>query len=150
MNVATLFLRKPPAGGISTVYPIPSWQQGISMAANQGSTTMRNSPDVSLVADNINVVWGNTLIGSSTDWTVTGTSLATPLWAGFMALVNQQAAANGQPPIGFANPALYAIGKSSNYQSCFTTSPPAATPTAPVQPNTTRPPVMTSAPAGAR
>ena len=36
-----------------------------------------------------------------------------------MALVNQQAAANGQPPIGFVNPALYAIGKSTNYQSCF-------------------------------
>jgi len=107
------------AGGISTVYTIPSWQQGISMTANQGSTTMRNSPDVSLVANNINVVWGNTLIGSSTDWTVTGTSLATPLWAGFMALVNQQAAANGQPPIGFANPVLYAIGKSTNYLSCF-------------------------------
>ena len=32
---------------------------------------------------------------------------------------NQQAAANGQPPIGFANPALYAIGKSTNYHSCF-------------------------------
>ena len=48
-----------------------------------------------------------------------GTSLAAPLWAGFMALVNQQAAANGQPPIGFANPALYAIGKSTNYHSCF-------------------------------
>ena len=48
-----------------------------------------------------------------------GTSLAAPLWAGFMALVNQQAAANGQPPIGFVNPALYAIGKSTNYHSCF-------------------------------
>ena len=107
------------AGGISTVYSIPSWQQGISMTANQGSTTMRNSPDVSLVANNINVVWGNTLIGSSSDWTVTGTSLATPLWAGFIALVNQQAAANGQPPIGFVNPALYAIGKSTNYLSSF-------------------------------
>ena len=107
------------AGGISTVYPIPSWQQGISMTANQGSTTMRNTPDVSLVANNINVVWGNTLLQSSTDWTVTGTSLATPLWAGFTALVNQQAAANGQPPIGFANPTLYAIGKSTSYLSCF-------------------------------
>jgi subtilase family serine protease len=107
------------SGGISTVYSIPSWQQGVSMTANQGSTTMRNSPDVSLVANNINVVWGNTLIGSSSDWTVTGTSLATPLWAGFIALVNQQAAANSQPSIGFANPALYAIGKSTNYLSCF-------------------------------
>lgn len=107
------------AGGISTVYSIPSWQQGISMTANQGSTTMRNSPDVALVANNINVVWGNTLLGSSLDWTVSGTSLATPLWAGFIALVNQQAAANSQPPIGFANPPLYAIGKSTNYLSCF-------------------------------
>jgi hypothetical protein len=36
-----------------------------------------------------------------------------------MALVNQQAAANGQPSIGFANPALYAIGNGSAYNSCF-------------------------------
>jgi hypothetical protein len=108
-----------PGGGISKVYSIPSWQQGISMTANQGSTTMRNAPDVSLVANNINIVWGNTFIGLSTDWTVTGTSMATPLWAGFIALVNQQAVANGQPPIGFANPALYAIGKSTSYHSCF-------------------------------
>ena len=48
-----------------------------------------------------------------------GTSLAAPLWAGLVALANQQAAANGQPPVGFANPALYAIGKSTSYQSCF-------------------------------
>ncbi len=114
------------AGGVSTVYPIPSWQQGISMAANQGSTTMRNVPDVALVADNITVDWGNTLFGlgepgggNSLPLQVGGTSLATPLWAGFIALVNQQAAANGQPPIGFANPALYAIAKSASYASCF-------------------------------
>ena len=48
-----------------------------------------------------------------------GTSLAAPLWAGLVALANQQAAANGQSPVGFANPALYAIAKSTNYQSCF-------------------------------
>jgi subtilase family serine protease len=107
-------------GGVSLTYTIPPWQQGISMTANQGSTTKRNLPDVSLVANNINLVWGNDFIGESFDWTEAGTSLATPLWAGFMALVNQQAAANGQPPIGFANPALYAIGKSiTNYQACF-------------------------------
>jgi subtilase family serine protease len=106
-------------GGISTVYSIPWWQQGISMTANQGSTTMRNVPDVSAVANNLNIVWGNDFIGSSSDWTEAGTSLAAPLWAGFMAMVNQQAAANGQPPIGFANPALYAIGKSASYRSNF-------------------------------
>jgi len=113
-------------GGVSLTYAIPSWQQGISMTANQGSTTMRNVPDVSLVANNMIIQWGNTLLGTGPDdsgdsypFAEGGTSLATPLWAGFIALVNQQAAANGQSPIGFINPALYAIGKSTNYLTCF-------------------------------
>ncbi len=106
-------------GGISTAYAIPSWQQGISMTANQGSTTMRNLPDVAMVANNITVFWGNAAVGLSIPVPELGTSLATPLWAGFMALVNQQAADNGQPPVGFVNPALYAIAKSTNYASCF-------------------------------
>ena len=53
------------------------------------------------------------------DFPEAGTSLAAPLWAGLLALANQQAAANGQPPVGFVNPALYAIGKSASYHSCF-------------------------------
>jgi hypothetical protein len=110
-------------GGVSLTYGIPSWQQGISMTASQGSTTMRNLPDVALVANNVDVVWGNDylggLLGSGFDLPTSGTSLSTPLWAGFMALVNQRAAANGLPPVGFANPALYAIAKSTNYHSCF-------------------------------
>jgi hypothetical protein len=106
-------------GGVSLVYPIPSWQQGISMNANQGSTTMRNSPDVSSVANNITVFWGNDAFGLSFPLPEVGTSFAAPLWAGLVALANQQAAANGQSPVGFANPALYAIAKSASYQSCF-------------------------------
>lgn len=106
-------------GGVSLAYAIPTWQQGVSMTANQGSATMRNLPDVSLVAYNINIVWGNDFIGESSDFAEGGTSFAAPLWAGFMALVNQQAAATSQPAIGFANPTLYAIGKSTNYLSCF-------------------------------
>jgi subtilase family serine protease len=105
-------------GGISTAYAIPSWQQGLSMTANQGSTTMRNVPDVALVADNINITWGSDFFDPF-DFPEIGTSLAAPLWAGFMALVNQQAAADGKPPIGFMNPVLYAIGKSTNYLSSF-------------------------------
>ena len=38
-------------GGISTSYAIPNWQQDINMSANYGSTTMRNLPDVAMVAD---------------------------------------------------------------------------------------------------
>jgi hypothetical protein len=101
------------SGGISTVYPIPFWQQGISMTTNQGSTTMRNLPDVAMVADN---VWVQ-VTGESGSYQ--GTSCATPLWAAFTALVNEQAALNGQPQLGFASPALYDIGRSSNFAACF-------------------------------
>ena len=48
-----------------------------------------------------------------------GTSAAAPLWAGLTALINQQKAAQAQPPGGFMNPALYAIGQGSAYASCF-------------------------------
>ena len=102
------------SGGVSSYYSIPVWQRGISMTANLGSTTQRNIPDVALTADNVYVKYGN---GSSE--TVVGTSCAAPLWAGFMALVNQQAAAMGRAAIGFANPSLYALAKGTNYTSCF-------------------------------
>lgn len=102
------------SGGISPTYAIPDWQQGISMTSNQGSTTMRNVPDVALTADNVYVTYGN---GSS--GTFGGTSCAAPLWAGFTALINQQAAIAGRPSVGFINPAIYAIGKSANYTADF-------------------------------
>ena len=102
------------SGGISTYYPIPAYQQGISMSANQGSTTMRNVPDVALTADNVYVVYGSGKTGN-----FGGTSCAAPLWAGFTALINQQAVAVGQASVGFLNPAIYALGKSPNYTACF-------------------------------
>lgn len=102
-------------GGISTTYSLPPWQQGISMSANQGSTSQRNIPDVAMVADNVFEISDNGQTSSG----IGGTSCATPLWAGFAALVNQQAAAGGQPPVGFLNRALYAIGKGANYTNCF-------------------------------
>ncbi len=102
-------------GGISTVYPIPSYQQGLSMAANKGSLTMRNIPDVSLTADVQMFLICNNGQGVS----VGGTSAATPLWAAFTALANQYAASNGKPRVGFANPALYSIGKGTNYATDF-------------------------------
>ena len=102
------------SGGISPTYSIPSWQQGISMTAAQGSMTKRNIPDVALTGDNVYVVYDN---GSSGNFG--GTSCAAPLWAGFTALINQQAALAAKPPVGFLNPALYAIGTSANYANCF-------------------------------
>ena len=102
-------------GGISTIYAIPSWQQGIDMTTNLGSTNFRNLPDVALTADNIWVITGE----QSQTGVYEGTSCAAPLWAGFTALINQQALANNDPVQGFINPAIYAIGKGPSYLSCF-------------------------------
>ena len=105
------------SGGISTTYAIPSWQTNINMTANKGSTTFRNIPDVALTGDNIWVIYGGGASGS-----FGGTSCASPLWAGFMALVNQQAVSVGKPTMGFVNPAIYAIGTIPNYTIVFMTS----------------------------
>ncbi len=104
-------------GGISTRNAIPPWQQGIDMSANQGSLTMRNLPDVAMIADNVYIIYTN---GLSTG--VVGTSISTPLWAGLTAVINQLAVTNHEPTVGFINPAVYNIGKGSNllsYTSIF-------------------------------
>jgi len=103
-------------GGISTSYPIPIWQQGIATGANGGSTTMRNIPDVALTADNVDVIAGNG-IDYGDQGGIGGTSCASPLWAAFVALVNEQAGTNG--PVGFINPAIYLIGTELDYTSDF-------------------------------
>jgi hypothetical protein len=102
------------SGGISLSNAIPVWQQGISMSANGGSTVFRNLPDVALTADDVYITYDS---GSS--GVVVGTSCAAPLWAGFMALVNQRAEAAGSPPVGFVNPALYALAKGPDYNVYF-------------------------------
>jgi len=102
------------SGGTSSYYPLPVWQQGISMAANQGSTTFRNIPDVALTADNVYVI-----ADSGIAYDVGGTSCASPLWAGFTALINQKAASTGRPVAGFINPAIYAIALAGSYAANF-------------------------------
>jgi uncharacterized repeat protein (TIGR01451 family) len=102
------------SGGSSTSNAIPPWQLPVSMASNQGSPAYRNLPDVALTADNVWVVYSNSMSGE-----FGGTSCAAPLWAGFTALANQQAAANGRKPLGFVNPAIYALGLGTNYGATF-------------------------------
>lgn len=100
-------------GGVSTVWSIPSWQTNISTTY---SKTHRNVPDVALNAD------PNTgyAIFFDGQWQIYGgTSCAAPLWAAFTACVNQELAAANKPWLGFANPALYAIGVGSLYTSNF-------------------------------
>jgi uncharacterized repeat protein (TIGR01451 family) len=102
-------------GGISSFYAIPTWQTNFSMTLNQGSTTFRNMPDVALTADDVFVIADSGIFYPGTG----GTSCAAPLWAGFTALINQQATNNFLPPVGFINPSLYIIGHSTNYANCF-------------------------------
>ncbi len=95
--------------------PIPSWQSGVPNSSNEASTTLRNVPDVAMEANtnNYNCDEGDCGGGSG------GTSYAAPTWAGFLALVNQQAVAHGYSSVGFINPAIYSIGEGSNYNSDF-------------------------------
>jgi uncharacterized repeat protein (TIGR01451 family) len=101
-------------GGISTTYPIPSWQTNINSVLPQGSSVKRNVPDVALTADNVYVIFGGGQTGI-----FGGTSCAAPLWAGFTALINEQATNNGMAPVGFLNPTLYALATKPNYTNCF-------------------------------
>ena len=87
---------------------------GVDMTSNGGSPAYRNIPDVACVAADIMVTYNN---GKSAAFE--GTSAAAPLWAGFTALVNEQAATYGNGTVGFLNPALYAVGESADYATNF-------------------------------
>ena len=102
------------AGGVSSNYSIPLWQQYVNTTAVGGSSSMRNLPDVAMTADQVWVYAAHTFFAG-----IGGTSVAAPLWAGFTALANEQAANQGLTPLGFLNPALYAIGEGPLYGSAF-------------------------------
>jgi kumamolisin len=100
---------------------LPSWQSGFANGANGGSNSYRNIPDVSMNAQGFWVtdhgpVARRTVTpdfyGGTDHEVLDGTSGAAPLWAGALALANQQAAAQGRPPVGFANPWLYQLARS--------------------------------------
>ena len=107
-------------GGISPDrIAIPSWQTlaGVVTAGNKASKTYRNGPDVSANA--------NFTFYTCADQTTClanvygGTSFAAPMWAGFVALVNQRLASQGKKPIGFINPTVYAKNVTSSYGTGF-------------------------------
>jgi kumamolisin len=96
-------------GGISPhSVAIPAWQKlaGVINSTNKGSTTLRNGPDVSANANFTFYVCADQTTCTANSYG--GTSFAAPMWAGYVALVNQQLAVNSQPAIGFINPTIYA------------------------------------------
>ncbi len=90
-------------GGNSTSsIPIPSWQTPVD-GCSSCSKTLRNGPDVAAMADCDFYYCGDQ---KSCGTGLCGTSFAAPMWAGYLALANQQAAANGES-IGYINPIIY-------------------------------------------
>ncbi len=90
-------------GGVSSVFPLPAWQDGLQITLTSGDSqalTMRGVPDVSGDADpetgyDVRVDGADTVIG--------GTSAVAPLWAGLIARMNSAAGRS----LGFINPQLY-------------------------------------------
>lgn len=99
-------------GGASILFRRPAYQLG-TVRGNR-----RTVPDVAMLAD---VAPGYAfycsasacVAGSQPPWqSVGGTSAATPLLAGGLALVDQQLRDAGRAQLGLANPLLYALGRS--------------------------------------
>jgi kumamolisin len=92
-------------GGLSSLYDLPAWQTLPGMPY-----TKRAFPDV---AFNANVGSGQSFYGTQNGaqgWmTVGGTSMATPQWAGFMALVGEARSLQGKPTLGYLNPIIYGM-----------------------------------------
>ena len=100
-------------GGISPDgIAIPSWQAeaGVINSTNKGSTTLRNGPDVSANANFTFYTCADQTTCLANEYG--GTSFAAPMWAGYIALVNQQLANNGEGTIGFINATIYAQNES--------------------------------------
>jgi subtilase family serine protease len=105
-------------GGISPhKYAIPSWQVTAAASCASCSQSYRNGPDVSANANFTYYVCADQTTCTANEYG--GTSFAAPLWAGYLALVNQQRTANGNGSLGFINPALYTIGTGSSYDANF-------------------------------
>ena len=107
-------------GGISPdKIAIPAWQQlsGVITSSNKGSTTYRNGPDVSANANFTFYTCADQTTCLANDYG--GTSFAAPMWAAYIALVNQQLVANGEKTIGFLNPTIYAQNITSVYDTDF-------------------------------
>ncbi|TMF79337.1 MAG: hypothetical protein E6I12_02655 [Chloroflexi bacterium] len=95
-------------GGASQVYAIPGYQRSEAQSTGRG---LRQVPDVAADGDPST---GFHIIFGGHDGQAGGTSAATPLWAGTVALINQDLKQKGLREAGFANPALYWMGENTS------------------------------------
>jgi kumamolisin len=85
----------------ATIFALPSWQANANVPASSTSTGGRGVPDVAGDAD---PVTGYTIRVDGQTGVYGGTSAVAPLWAGLVAVANQQLGAKA----GFLQPAMYA------------------------------------------
>jgi kumamolisin len=93
-------------GGVSNIFPLPSYQAPVTVPKSPSNFKGRGVPDVSGNADSatgylIKIAQRPELIP------VGGTSAVAPLWAGLIALINQRLTALHKPHVGLAQPTLY-------------------------------------------
>ncbi len=88
-------------GGLSTVFAQPAWQTGPGVQ-NSYSDGKREMPDVSAISLNVPLYFFGEWYSSG------GTSLASPVWAAGIALVDQALSQRGKPLVG-APPTFYQV-----------------------------------------
>lgn len=99
-------------GGISAVWDLPTWQNGLGTPF-----VKRSYPDVAFNADpNTGQACYSGPEGAGVWEVVGGTSIAAPQWAGFMALVGHARQRQGKADIGFLNPILYSLNAGDRAQ----------------------------------
>jgi subtilase family serine protease len=92
-------------GGLSAVFPAPSWQTNLPASLTQGARAL---PDVSWNAARDGGVL--VLCTPTGGWdSASGTSCGTPQIAGLVAIANQMRASMGKGPIGHLAPKLYQL-----------------------------------------
>ena len=111
-------------GGVSSVFAEPTWQKGSSDAngvitgasSTTGVSSGRGTPDVA--ADGANMEIYITYSGSSSYQELWGTSIASPLTAGVIAVMDHSLG----PSEGFINPLIYKFGQ-EQYSGTFSGAP---------------------------
>ena len=92
-------------GGVSIEFALPSYQASAGVPANPETKFVgRGVPDVSGDADPST---GYQVVVDGQNIVVGGTSAVAPLWAGLVALLNQQLGT----PVGMLQPKLYSLGE---------------------------------------
>ncbi|KVM82408.1 protease pro-enzyme activation domain-containing protein [Burkholderia stagnalis] len=90
-------------GGVSTLFDLPAWQQGLAVTRADGSTAPLGKRGVPDVAGDASPLTGYEVAIAGTPAVLGGTSAVAPLWAALLARINAAAGASA----GWINPLLY-------------------------------------------